>query len=319
MDAVKHEKPQLGRSLSATSSSLQDGALQSSSRKEKVWVGVRIRPLLEQELLAKEQSAWRAEQDNSLLFLGGQDSLAAQQTAYQYNKVFPECSASEQVYADAASNLVAAAVNGYNGTIFAYGQTGSGKTYTMQAMMACAAREVFSLIAQDASREFIIRLAALEIYNENVRDLLQQKSPSVKLLDDPIKGTVADGLSEAGVSSEKQLRQLLDEVAARRQVGQHTQYKGSQNLSQGSCYVSRRVAYVRLLALTTRMLTVPTHRIASFTALQLLLANTNHSMHGRSHTRSLRLNMTCLRAVADACHSHERPQQPQPCHRALVH
>lgn len=220
MDAVRQEKPQLRRSSSATSGSLLDGAPatnSSSSRKERVWVGVRIRPLLEQELLAREQPAWRAVQGNTLQYLDPEHA-AAQQAAYQYNRVFPEASTSEQVYADAASSLVAAAVNGYNGTVFAYGQTGSGKTYTMQAIMASAAKDLFRLIAQDAGREFIIRLAALEIYNENVRDLLQEKSPSVKLLDDPIKGTVADGLSEAGVASEQQLQQLLNEVAARRQV-----------------------------------------------------------------------------------------------------
>lgn len=217
MDAVKHEKPQLRRSLSATSAGLQDGAPQSSSRKERVWVGVRIRPLLEQELLDREQTAWKAVQDNTLQYLDPEHSAAQQSASYQYNRVFPETSTSEQVFADAASNLIAAAVNGYNGTVFAYGQTGSGKTYTMQAIMASAAKHLFGLIAQDASREFIIRMSALEIYNENVRDLLQEKSPSVKLMDDA-KGTVADGLSEAGVASEQQLQQLLKEVAARRQV-----------------------------------------------------------------------------------------------------
>lgn len=185
-------------------------------------MGVRIRPLLEQELLAREQSAWREEQGTTLQYVAAEPSSAGTSTSgaasYQYNRVFPETSTSEHVYADAASSLTAAAVNGYNGTIFAYGQTGSGKTYTMQAVMACAAKDLFSLIAQDASREFIIRMAALEIYNENARDLLQEKSPSVKLLDDPIRGTVADGLSETGVSSEQQLQQLLNDVATRRQV-----------------------------------------------------------------------------------------------------
>lgn len=181
-------------------------------------MGVRIRPLLEQELLAREQPAWKASQENTLEYLDPERAAAQQSASYQYNRVFPEAGTSEQVYADAASSLVGKAANGYNGTIFAYGQTGSGKTYTMQAIMASAAKDLFSLIAQDGSREFIIRMAALEIYNENVRDLLQEKSPSVKLLDDPIKGTVADGLSETGVSSEQQLQQLLNEVAARRQV-----------------------------------------------------------------------------------------------------
>lgn len=227
MDAVKHEIRRSSSSAASTSS-LQDGCTtatqhRSSShtgaKKERVWVGVRIRPLLEQELLSREQPAWKAVSSNTLQYMDPERPAGQQAVNYQYDCVFPESSSSEAVYTDAARGLLAAAVCGYNGTIFAYGQTGSGKTYTMQAIMACAAQDVFSLIAQNSSREFIIRLAALEIYNENVRDLLQDKSPSVKLLDDPVRGTVADGLSEAGVSSEQHLQQLLKEVAARRQVG----------------------------------------------------------------------------------------------------
>lgn len=218
MDAVKHDRPHSRRSLSTNSSILQDGPISGSSRKERVWVGVRIRPLLEQELLAREQPAWKAV-DGSALQNIDQECVSAQHSGcYQYNRVFDESSTSEQVYTEAASSLVGAAVTGYNGTVFAYGQTGSGKTFTMQAVMACAAKDLFRLIAEDVNREFIIRMAALEIYNENVRDLLQDKSPSVKLLDDPVKGTVADGLSEAGVTSQQQLQRLLDDVAARRQV-----------------------------------------------------------------------------------------------------
>lgn len=37
----------------------------------------------------------------------------------------------EKIFDKVAKDVVQAAVEGYNGTIFAYGQTGSGKTYTM--------------------------------------------------------------------------------------------------------------------------------------------------------------------------------------------
>jgi centromeric protein E len=232
MDAVKQER--LRRSLSGASSSSSDAAARHGSpgssvaaaaaaaKKERVWVGVRIRPQLEPELLARERTAWRAVRSDTLQYLGGggdpERAPGQQGAAYTYSRVFPETASSDDVYADTAAGLLAAAVRGYNGTVFAYGQTGSGKTHTMGGLMAAAAADVFALISAQPGREFIIRLAALEIYNENVRDLLQDRSPALKLLDDPQRGTVADGLSEAGVSSQAHLQQLLREVAARRQV-----------------------------------------------------------------------------------------------------
>ena len=49
---------------------------------------------------------------------------------YSFDKIFPESSDQEDIYAS-VSSLVKATVNGYNTTIFAYGCTGSGKSYTM--------------------------------------------------------------------------------------------------------------------------------------------------------------------------------------------
>jgi centromeric protein E len=209
---VSQDRPR--RSFSASSM----GAISNAAaKKERVWVAVRIRPLLELEQLARERTAWKAVGSNNLQHVDP-DKPAAQCPSYQYNRVFPDSSSSAQVYKEAAAGLVAASMQGYNSTIFAYGQTGSGKTYTMQAIMAAAAQDMFQAISQEPDREYIIRIAAVEIYNEVVRDLLRDNSPGLKLLDDPLKGTVAEGLSEAGVQSEQHLQQLLAEVEARRQV-----------------------------------------------------------------------------------------------------
>jgi hypothetical protein len=40
-------------------------------------------------------------------------------------------------------------------------------------------------LAQTPEREFIIKISAMEIYNENVKDLLQPDSAPLRLLDDP--------------------------------------------------------------------------------------------------------------------------------------
>lgn len=217
MDASK----QPDRGAAEVSGSRSDTAGQSideGATKEKIWVAVRVRPLLEQEQLARERVAWKAVGIDTLQHVDS-DRSPTQCLSYHYNRVFSDTCSSEQVYQLAAQRLVRASLRGYNGTIFAYGQTGSGKTYTMQSIMAHAAKDIFTIIAEDASHEFLIRMTAIEVYNEVVRDLSRDNSPALKLLDDPAKGTVAENLNEAGVQSVQHLQQLLAEVDSRRQVG----------------------------------------------------------------------------------------------------
>ena len=70
-------------------------------------------------------------------------------------------------------------MEGYNATCFAYGATGAGKTYTMlgtenvYGVMGLTFQELFKRIdMQKKDKEFKILMSYLEIYNENIRDLL---------------------------------------------------------------------------------------------------------------------------------------------------
>jgi hypothetical protein len=111
-------------------------------------------------------------------------------------------------------------LQGLNATLFVYGQTGSGKTFTMNHVVRSAAADIFEAIDQAPDREFLLRLTAVEIYNEKVRDLLAEHGDrqNLSLVEDPERGVVAEGCTDVGLESSDQLSNLLKKFEARRTV-----------------------------------------------------------------------------------------------------
>lgn len=89
------------------------------------------------------------------------------------------------MFAD-ASPLVISVLDGYNVCIFAYGQTGTGKTFTMEGTEQSRGVNYRTLeqlfeISKERSEAFTynISVSVLEVYNEQIRDLLAT-SPTTK-------------------------------------------------------------------------------------------------------------------------------------------
>jgi kinesin family protein C1 len=103
--------------------------------------------------------------------------------SFGFDKVFPMQSTQEQVFGE-VSTMVQSALDGYKVCIFAYGQTGSGKTHTMQGgeqpnTEGIIPRSIVHIL-NEARRlkvqgwEYTLTANFLEIYNENIRDLLHE-------------------------------------------------------------------------------------------------------------------------------------------------
>eukprot|EP00257_Ricinus_communis_P024431 XP_015584634.1 kinesin-like protein KIN-14G [Ricinus communis] len=101
---------------------------------------------------------------------------------FTFNKVFGPLATQEEVFADTRP-LIRSVLDGYNVCIFAYGQTGSGKTFTMtgpkeltEESLGVNYRALSDLfLLSDQRKEIVcyeISVQMLEIYNEQVRDLL---------------------------------------------------------------------------------------------------------------------------------------------------
>lgn len=125
---------------------------------------------------------------------------------------------------------------GFNCTIFAYGQTGTGKTYTMSGDMT----ESLGLLAPDAGiiprvlqslfnkleadgTENCVRCSFIELYNEELRDLLTpDENAKLKIYDDLSKkghaSTVVQGVEERHITNAAEGIKRLQEGSLRRQV-----------------------------------------------------------------------------------------------------
>ncbi|KHN45051.1 Kinesin-related protein 4 [Glycine soja] len=187
-------------------------------REEKIRVTVRMRPLNTKEQAMYDLIAWDCLDEHTIVFKNPNQERPT--TPYTFDKVFAPTCSTHKVYEEGAKDVALSALSGINATIFAYGQTSSGKTFTMRGVTESAIKDIYDYIKNTPERDFILRISALEIYNETVIDLLKRESGPLRLLDDPEKGTIVEKLNEEVAEDRQHLRRLIGICEAQRQVGE---------------------------------------------------------------------------------------------------
>ncbi|ERE86352.1 kinesin-like protein KIF12 [Cricetulus griseus] len=219
-----------------------------------IQVVLRVRPMSTTELRRGEQSALHCSGTRTLQVSppgGGPDM------AFRFGAVLDGASTQEDVFrVCGVKRLGELALRGFSCTIFTFGQTGSGKTYTLTgpppqgegvpvpASLAGIMQRTFIWLldrVQHLGVPVTLRASYLEIYNEQVRDLLSLGTPRpLPVRWNKARGFYVEQLRVVEFGSLEALMELLQMGLSRRRSSSHTLNKASsRSHALLTLYVSR--------------------------------------------------------------------------------
>ncbi|XP_020238406.1 kinesin-like protein KIN-12E [Cajanus cajan] len=198
-----------------------------------VQVIIRMRPLSNSEISVQGYGKCvRQESCQTITWTGHPESR------FTFDLVADENVSQENLFKVAGLPMVENCMGGYNSCMFAYGQTGSGKTHTMLGDIEGGTRRhsvncgmtprifehLFTRIQKekearrDEKLKFTCKCSFLEIYNEQILDLLDPSSNNLQIREDNKKGVYVENLKETEVTYAREVIQLLIQGAANRKV-----------------------------------------------------------------------------------------------------
>jgi len=181
--------------------------------------------------------------------------IGPEKRRFELDAVLPSESAQVDVYerSGASRAVQLDLIKGFNTTILAYGQTGSGKTFTMgtvtsregnengktlhasEGVIPRAVNDLFH-IAKTTPNSMKIEMAYMEIYNEEIRDLLSKNPKSGELrVQENRDGTVGMiNLTKKAVKSPSEVGDLM-ELANKKRVVASTHMNAVSSRSHAVC------------------------------------------------------------------------------------
>ncbi|KAM1109134.1 hypothetical protein EV1_008676 [Malus domestica] len=167
---------------------------------------------------------------------------------FTFDKVFGPNAQQRDLYDQAVIPIVHEVLEGFNCTIFAYGQTGTGKTYTMEGefkraktgpngelppeagVIPRAVQQIFDTL-EGQNAEYSVKVTFLELYNEEITDLLapeelnrvsleDKQKKQLPLMEDGKGGVLVRGLEEEIVTSANEIFTLLERGSSKRRTAE---------------------------------------------------------------------------------------------------
>ncbi|KAJ7294579.1 hypothetical protein O6H91_Y247800 [Diphasiastrum complanatum] len=203
-------------------------SFQNPFQDSNVRVFVRARPLCEKEVVEDCMECVSYSADEHEVVLG-------KDRRFTFDRVFIPGANQGDIYHFFVKPLVDSCLFGYNATIIAYGQTGSGKTYTMGSansdedigILPHAICQLYENIDnQRKHSNFDVKCSFVEIYNEEIKDLLHPETPSKSIFirEDTNGDIILAGVMEERVST---FDGMMSALGDERKHGQHVPYRQS--------------------------------------------------------------------------------------------
>ena len=189
---------------------------QEQNQPEYIKVYCRFRPPNEEELSHST--------NNSVILLNPRQLIIAQEKNleikkdYTFDGLFEIDTPKENFYKRTTKPIIEKVLKGYNGSIICYGETGTGKTYTINEIIPQVITQIFDFINEtDPDNElFKIDISIIEIYKEQVNDLLDKENKNLNLITNNKNQLIIDNLTHIGVSSEPQLTEVINKGISKR-------------------------------------------------------------------------------------------------------
>jgi len=202
----------------------------SAGSDESVRVVVKCRPMNSREISSHADDIVQIHETRAQCSITNPNDLVAPPKTFTFDGAFGSASTNHQVYADVVFPLVDGVTEGYNGTVFAYGQTGCGKTFTMQGsddlpeqrgVITRAFDQIFDTVSvADSATRYLIRASYLEIYNEDIRDLLRNDvKVKLELKERPDCSVFVKDLSTHNVFSVADCERVIERGLKHRSIG----------------------------------------------------------------------------------------------------
>jgi len=151
----------------------------------------------------------------------GKELRPREERSYVFNDIFDESVSTVEIYKKVLTPAVSHIMDGYNSTVLAYGMTGAGKTYTMfgdiyesggVGVVTLMVKDLFEAFAKEEQDGYKcqMKFSYLEIYNEQVKDLLaQQTNENLMIIEDPVKGVYIPNLSSHNIDQCEDIINLI--------------------------------------------------------------------------------------------------------------
>ncbi|XP_005174158.1 kinesin-like protein KIF3B isoform X2 [Danio rerio] len=213
--------------------------MSKSKSSESVKVVVRCRPMNEKERVANFNRVVSVDVKLGQVAVCNPRGASSHEhpKVFTFDSVYDWNSKQMELYDETFRPLVDSVLFGFNGTIFAYGQTGTGKTYTMEGVRNDPERRgvipnsfehIFTHISRSQNQQYLVRASYLEIYQEEIRDLLSKdQARRLELKERPDTGVYVKDLSSFVTKSVREIEHVMN-------VGNQNRSVGATNMNEHS-------------------------------------------------------------------------------------